>query len=540
MLRYLTAVLIALVFSIYPALADKRVALVIGNSKYITQNPLDNPGRDARLIGNILKDRGFTLVKGGPLFDLDLRGLNDALETFATTAQNADVAFVYYSGHGMQIGGSNYLFPVDSPLLTKYNVSTKFVNANLIINQFANANSKLNILLLDACRNNPFDKGEGGGLAPMQAAYGTIIGFATQPGNTALDGSGNNSPYATALSKAMQTPGLELFDVLRQTAVEVTELTNREQQPWFSTSPIKGRFYFTQSTTSAPTIASAPVTSSIAAVVQPSTAPVQPTVVASANPMQGAVGTGISLTQQGYELMRQGRFMDARDVLSKAVQLDPSSAEAQTYLGFSWLFIGRAEPNPHLRLAMYRTAGFPTLDTATSLVQANPAVKNPGTPYRHRAEMILETAKALLATGQRINNILDGAIADLLVSIKLDPNAMPGYSREALARAYRLQGDAYNPDVDPTRSAKMYVLNRAKARESYLLALNAYNDLNRFNPKYAAAYDGRCYLNMRLGNGESAARPDALEASRRSDEYKNMQCLNPTQPWGQVAMRSVK
>jgi tetratricopeptide (TPR) repeat protein len=532
MVRVLAA-LMALVLSAFSAFADKRIALVIGNSRYTVQKLLTNPGRDAVLIANILRARNFTLVKGGALLDLDLPNLNDALESFAMMARDADVAFVYYSGHGMQVGGYNYLFPVDSPLLSKYNVSTRFVNANLIINQFNNANSKLNILLLDACRNNPFEKGEQGGLAPMQAAYGTIIGFATQPGNFAQDGTGGNSPYAIALAKAMQTPGLELFEVLRQTAIEVADSTGREQQPWWSASPVKGRFYFTPPVNVTSVSATPPsVSSSIAAVVPPSqTTPVQPTVVATVNPVQGSIGTSISLVQLGYQQLSEKKYLEARDTLAKAVELDPTSATAQTYLGFSWLFIGRAEPNPHVRLAMFREQGFPHLDIAAK----NDLVT--GAPFRHRAEMIMETAKALLSTRQRIYDILDDAILNLKKAVEREPDAKPGYNREALARAYRLRGDTYNPQVDPDRAKTgKYVLNANKAKESYQLALDAYNSLLAFNPKFAAGYDGRCYINMRLGNFD-AAKPDAIEARKRSDDFGPMQCLKLLTPWMQLASR---
>lgn len=539
----IVAALIALFLSTQ-AYAQKKVALVIGNTKYVTQKPLTNPKNDAVLIASILRDSGFALVQGGPLFDLGLQEHYYALENFGRAAENAEVAVVYYSGHGMQVNGTNYLIPVDAPLVSRNNVSTRFVNANMIIDQFTVAKSRLNILLLDACRDNPLEKGAGGGLAPMQATYGTVIGFATQPGNVASDGprSGGNSPYATALARAMRVKGLELFDMLRQVAIDVYDSTDKEQQPWMSASPVKGKFYFIPPPIMASSEPSISVSPSINAVVPTSPAPAQPQVQAAVNPTQGAIGTSVSLTTLGYNQLKAERFLEARDTLTKALQLDPESVTAKTYLGFSWLFIGKSEPDPHLRLAMYREPGFRLLDEAVKAVRENPSItENPGAPYRHRAEMIMETAKALLSTDQRINQILDAAIKDLEDSIKADPNAKPGYSREALARAYRLRGDAYNPQVDPNRARSgKYVLDANKARESYYLALKAYDDLLAFNYKYAAGYEGRCYVNMRLGRGEAVARPDAIEAKNRNSDYKSMQCLNPVQPWGQVAMRSAR
>jgi formylglycine-generating enzyme required for sulfatase activity len=224
------------------------VALVVGNSAYVNVPRLANPTNDAKLMAGTLRSLGFTLVGGDAQLDLDEAGLRRAMQSFGAQLRGADVALVYYAGHGVQVRGANYLVPIDANPTTEADVDFQMVDANVLLRQMESAGTKLNFVILDACRNNPFGgrglRGADAGLAQMRAPEGTLISFATQPGNVALDGRDGNSPYAKALALTLQRPGLGVFDVFNEVGLAVMQSTGNSQQPWVSSSPIAGNFYF--------------------------------------------------------------------------------------------------------------------------------------------------------------------------------------------------------------------------------------------------------------------------------------------------------
>ena len=252
--------LLAGVFSSH-AFADKRIALVVGNSGYRNVAVLDNPANDAKLLANTLSSLGFTLVGGGAQLDLDKASLDRVVQAFGAQLSGADVGLFYYAGHGVQVRGENYLIPVDANPTKEVDVDFQMLDANLVLRQMEGAGTRLNIVILDACRNNPFGgralavgrvragdndqmRDSGGGLAQMQAPEGTLISFATQPGSVAQDGVNGNSPYARALAETIRKPGLGIFDAFNQIGLQVKRATGGAQQPWVSSSPIDGSFYF--------------------------------------------------------------------------------------------------------------------------------------------------------------------------------------------------------------------------------------------------------------------------------------------------------
>jgi tetratricopeptide (TPR) repeat protein len=229
--------------------AEKRVALVIGNAAYQNVRRLDNPANDAHLMADTLRALGFTLVGGGPQLDLDKISLDHMAQTFGQQLRGADVGLLYYAGHGVQIDGENYLVPVNANPTSKADVDFQMTNVQLLVRQMELSGTRLNLVILDACRNNPFGgrglRDAGSGLAQMHAPRGTLIGFATAPNTAALDGIEGNSPYAKALAASMRRPGLGLFDTFNTVAVAVQRSTGGAQEPWFATSPIEGDpFYF--------------------------------------------------------------------------------------------------------------------------------------------------------------------------------------------------------------------------------------------------------------------------------------------------------
>jgi formylglycine-generating enzyme required for sulfatase activity len=230
------------------AAAEKRVALVVGNSAYQHISRLANPSNDARLMADTLRGLGFTLIGEGPQLDLDEAAFRRAVQSFGNALTGADVALFYYAGHGVQVRGANYLVPVGANPVKEADVDFQMLDTNLVLRQMESAGARLNLVILDACRNNPFGgrglRSAGSGLAQMQAPQGTLISFATQPGNVALDGAGANSPYTKALTEAIRKPGLDIFRTFNEVGLAVASATNGSQQPWVSLSPIKGDFYF--------------------------------------------------------------------------------------------------------------------------------------------------------------------------------------------------------------------------------------------------------------------------------------------------------
>src|SRR6201996_1320628 len=248
---------------IEPALAEKRVALVIGNSAYQNVARLDNPRNDAALMGETLVGLGFTLVGDRAQLDLDKGSMDLAVQNFGRQIQGADVALFYYAGHGVQVAGSNFLVPVSANPTREADVDFQMVDVNLVLRQMQGSGTRLNMVILDACRNNPFGarglRSADGGLAQMRAPEGTLISYATQPGNVAQDGSDGHSPYTRALTTTIKRSGLDIFQTFNQVGLAVKRETSGSQQPWVSSSPIDGTFYFVPpQTPAAPQVAVAP------------------------------------------------------------------------------------------------------------------------------------------------------------------------------------------------------------------------------------------------------------------------------------------
>jgi Caspase domain/Sel1 repeat len=227
--------------------AEKRVALVIGNSAYRAVPALPNPAADARLMADTLLKLGFFVVGGGAQLDLDKKGFDDAVREFGKALIGADVALFYFAGHGVETHGLNFLVPVDAHPADQGDVLAQTVELSGILDVMDKSGAPINLLLLDACRDNPFrDRGvlSTGGLAQMQAPLGTLISFATQPRSVSLDGDDGHSPYTRALVQTMQRPGFGLFKTFNEVGLEVEKATHGAQLPWVSSSPISGSFYF--------------------------------------------------------------------------------------------------------------------------------------------------------------------------------------------------------------------------------------------------------------------------------------------------------
>lgn len=223
-----------------PVGTGKRLALVIGNGGY-RDAPLKNPVNDARALAAGLSALGFEVLKGENLGQRDMTRL---IARFGERLAGHDVGMFFFAGHGIQIRGKNYLIPVDAQIASENSVRAEAVDVDAVLDQLSS--SPLNVVILDACRNNPFERrfrSVSGGLAQMDAPRGTLIAYATAPGKVAQDGEGANSTYTTALLKALGEPGLPVETVFKRVRAEVARVTGDNQVPWEASS-LTGDFYF--------------------------------------------------------------------------------------------------------------------------------------------------------------------------------------------------------------------------------------------------------------------------------------------------------
>ena len=255
------------------AKADRRVAFVVGNGAYKNVAPLPNPPIDAKSMAGVLRNAGFDVVEG---INLTRDKMTERLLEFGQKTQGADIAVFFYAGHGIAVDGINYLLPVDADVKSEMDVKLgNAINVDLTLDQTMNA-AKVKLVFLDACRDNPFAaKIKAGasarsafvqtGLAEMKSGAGTLIAFATGPGQTALDGQGGtNSPFTRALMANITQPGVEIQQAMTQVRAQVNEETKKGQLPWGHTNLI-GAVYLNPVAAPAVVAGNTPVSSAGAA-----------------------------------------------------------------------------------------------------------------------------------------------------------------------------------------------------------------------------------------------------------------------------------
>jgi hypothetical protein len=223
---------------------SRRIALVIGNGAYTSSPPLRNPPNDARDMAATLKVLGFEVISG---INANQREMKRLIREFGQKLKAGGSGLFYYAGHGVQSKGRNYLIPIDANIQSEAEVEDSGVDAALVLNYMDDAQNGLNIVILDACRNNPFSRSfrsATDGLAQVDAPTGTLIAYATAPGRVASDGTGQNGLYTSELLKQMRVPGLSATEMFMRVRAEVMKQTGNKQVPWEASSLV-GTFYFT-------------------------------------------------------------------------------------------------------------------------------------------------------------------------------------------------------------------------------------------------------------------------------------------------------
>jgi len=246
-MRILAAALLVMLAATQ-AVAERRVALIIGNGAYSAAPDLPNPVRDAEAVAGALSALGFEVTAG---YDLDAQGMRARLRSFGIGAEGADVAVFFYAGHGIQMAGRNYLIPTDAELRREGDLDLFALPLDLVIGEMERA-ARTTVVLLDACRDNPFEAeltrsiGRtrsagllGRGLAPVDTAGGLFVGFATDPGKVAFDGAGAHSPFTEAVLDHIRTRGLEINAMMTRVRADVFTATGGRQRPWSTSSLLR-------------------------------------------------------------------------------------------------------------------------------------------------------------------------------------------------------------------------------------------------------------------------------------------------------------
>lgn len=245
---WILALLVSVCFSL-PNLSysapEQRLALLIGNSSYTHGGSLANPVNDVRAMKTALEGLGFTVFK---YENCPQKTMKRAMDEFGRELKGKDVGLFFYAGHGVQVKGHNYLIPVDAKLDNENDAEYDCVRADRVLAKMESVGSRTNIVILDACRDNPFERSwhrgtEGVGLAFMNAPSGSLIAYSTAPGKTALDGQGKNSPYTSALLEHLNTPNITVIEMFQGVRSAVIARSESKQIPWESTS-LRGNFYF--------------------------------------------------------------------------------------------------------------------------------------------------------------------------------------------------------------------------------------------------------------------------------------------------------
>ena len=231
-------------------MAQPKVALVIGNSKYEKASALHNPVNDAHLVSSTFTELGFQVIMG---VDLSNAEMKHKIRDFGRSLDQAEVAVCFYAGHGLEVRGENYLVPISADIEQEYEVEDECVSVNRILATMENSDAGVNILILDSCRNNPFARswrsgGSSGGLAQMSAPPSTLLCYATAPNETASDGSvgEQNSPFTKAFVAALKVKGLphpQLFQRVKRMVVQSTQHLEHVQRPW-TADDLLADFYF--------------------------------------------------------------------------------------------------------------------------------------------------------------------------------------------------------------------------------------------------------------------------------------------------------
>mgnify|MGYP001627160401 CR=1 FL=1 len=455
---------VAILIGFLPAKSQtyqKRLALIIGNSSYQHGGALKNPVNDARAISSALQNAGFEVLRHE---NLTQNQMKKAINDFGMKLRDYEVGLFYYAGHGIQHKGINYMIPVEADLQTAEQIEFDCVSADRILAFMDAASTKVNILIMDACRNNPFERSwnrsaEGSGLAMMNAPSGTLIAYATAPGKVASDGESANGLYTSVLLKYIKDPTLTIEQVFKKVRSEVTEKSHGAQVPWETTSLTGGDFYFTTKTSSAESQAKPDLIRTDKTSRETS----------EENPEKA-----LQFYTSGMEKYDQQKFTDAIADFTKSINFNPIDFQAYLWRGHAKYNLGYRDGKKDNKMLEESIVDY------SSVIQLDPANSD---AYFYRAN-----AKKLL-------DRYTEAIPDFTLAIKYDPKKWGNYYYRGLT--YYLLKKYWAAIEDFTKAAELdntipenYYWRGANyyGAQEYEKSIEDFNRAIALNPDYLDAY----------------------------------------------------
>lgn len=324
-----------------------RVALVIGNSNY-ANGQLHNPVNDARAVAGKLESLGFKVLLRE---NLSREAMYSSMDEFSRQLKAGGVGLFYYAGHGMQINGKNFLIPVDANIQHEDDIEFRGFDANQVLMRMDKARNRVNMLVLDACRNNPFirnNRSANYGLAQMDAPKGTLIAFSTAPGSLAKDGSGSNSIYTRHFVEKLSIPEIPVEEVFKEVRIAVAKETHEQQIPWESTS-LMGDFYFVPPKTSLkpahqnePAIAMQAVTAAHSRSQSPDKPQPSPSIEKAVLEKPARQKMERDFNREGYEIEVKAKTITSDELPALIAKAEEGDVVAQTTLGWAY-FLGKGQ-----------------------------------------------------------------------------------------------------------------------------------------------------------------------------------------------------
>jgi len=484
---------------------SKRLALVIGNANYQNGGQLKNPINDVRSMATALQGMGFEVMKYENATQVQIK---QAINAYGQKLKGYEVGLFYYAGHGIQHKGINYMIPVEADLQAEEQIEFDCVAADRVLAYMESASTKINVIVMDACRNNPFERSwrravDGNGLALMNAPTGSLIAYATAPGKVASDGEASNGLYTSALLKYMKDPGLNIEQVFKRVRTEVSEKSMGSQVPWETTSLTGSDFYFTKSATQTTSITTT-----------------------------SAASTEVDYYAKGNEKYDQKDYMGAIPEYTKAIELNPTYVEAFLWRGHARygaylykeaigdynkvieLSPGESQAYHYRGLSKYNLKQYSEAIPDFSLaIKYDPSYAN---GYYWRGNCYYSQQKYV------------AAIEDFNKTVELSPKFTDGYYMRGLSR-YNLQ--EYTKGLEDFVQARTIEPDYAaalnwKANCEYMLkqytdAVTDYTAYLKEQPTDAEAYYWRAYSYYNLNQPSQALKDvdKALELSPGNETY---------------------
>jgi tetratricopeptide (TPR) repeat protein len=447
---------------------QRRTALVIGNASY-QDNPLKNSINDAEAMANALKDVGFDVIL---LENADLKQIENAIDTFHHQLKAGGVGLFYYAGHGIQVDGENYLIPVNAKLDVAEDVRYEAIPVGKVLARMEDAANQMNIVILDACRNNPFARkwrSSQRGLAPIQSARGALIAFATEPGGVAADGEGENGLYTSFLLKHLKTPNLDVELMFKRVREDLVQATQNKQVPW-EYSSLVGDFSFN------------PVT--VAQSSQPNST------------------TAETYFKQGEDYRNNNQYDKALAAYTKAIEVNPQYAEAYKNRGIVYLDLkdydkAMADNNKAIEVnPQYSNAYNNRGNVYYNLKEYDKAMAE----YNKAIEINPQLFQAYNNRGVVYRNLkeYDKAIKDYNKAIEINPQYADAYNNRGVVYLHLKEYDKAMADYNKAIEINPQYADAYNNRGNVYLHLKEYDkamaDCNKaieINPQYAMAYNGR-------------------------------------------------